>query len=823
MAAWVFSLLTWSMSSDARPPEIRNINLRGLQIGATTVLTLDGADLLPTPKVFLGDQAIETTIDAQSTPTRLIVSIPLSESIAPGISSLRLATAEGFSNSQLIGLDRFSQVPISEKIAALPAAIHGSVPGSGVSRTTFSGKAGEDVIVEVEARRLGSKLRPVIHIYDSRRVQIAWASPSNTLSGDSRILLKLPRDDLYTIEIHDAQYAPPGASYFRLKVGYWQFADLAFPPAVARGQDASVDLLGNVAGLRAPVHINDAALAPVPWPNSVASGGLPPSVLASGLPEVIETVGDHPTPLPGVPVAVSGRLTAPGQRDRFQLPVQPGMKLLLEVFAERIGSRIDAVLEVRNKQNAVVASNDDGPNTTDPRLEFTVPADQDLIEVVLRDNLDLGGEASIYRLVVTLLDSPQRQFDVIVKTDAINVASGEAQVLEAFVSRQAYDGPIQFLMGGLPPGATVQGTEIAAGSNGTLLTFSNGGDAIAPIITRLRAQSPDGTIARPVRVEAAPDDRSPAWMREQVAIATTPKAAAPFQIALVNEASLTQLVLASKPAIAIKLIRPPSTFGPVRLSLVTSQPPPRVNGQPNPNLAIRAEKPLEVPVDNAVKVAGDALAALDKQHADAVKQAQAAQADAKTAADAKVVELTEKKTAAELALRDAEVKAAYQIDYVLIAPSSIAESSCDISIRAELLNPERNVVLRTTYAPVKRLPVLNPLSIKLVGTTPIETTLDPAMGATVKLAASIERLAGYTGDVTVAFAGLPAGVSAANVTIKADQLDFVAEVKIPANFAAAEIAGLKLTATGPADPLSGNIPVKSPELALTIKVNKPVQ
>ncbi|MBS0202755.1 MAG: hypothetical protein JSS49_07630 [Planctomycetes bacterium] len=806
---------------EARPPEIRNINVRGLQIGGTTVLTIDGAELSPSPRLFLGEQALEATIDSASTATRLIVSVPIAESVPPGIQALRLFTAEGFSNSQWVGLDRFPQTPITEKIGALPVSLHGSVPGSGVSRTSFPGKAGDEVIVEVEARRLGSKLRPVIHVYDSHRIQIAWTPPSNTLAGDARLMVKLPRDDQYTIEIHDTQYAPPGPAYFRMKVGQWQFADLAFPPAITQGQDASVDLIGNVAGVKVPLRINELTLAPVALPNSATSAGLPPSVLSSSLPELIEVEGDQSMPLPAIPVAVSGRLSASGQRDRYLLPVQPGMKLLLELFAERIGSQIDAVLEIRNKQNAVVATNDDGPMSIDPRLEYTVPADQDSLEVSLRDNLDRGGDASIYRLVVTKLDLPLPQFDVTIKSDAMNVPAGESQVLEAFVNRQAYDGPIQLQVAGLPPGTTVTGTEIPAGANGTLMVFSSAAAATVPLVTRISAQLPDGTLTRPVHVETTVDDRSPTWMREQVAIASVPPATAPFQITPVNEASLPQLVLASKPAVALKLVRPPSMYGPVRLSLVTSQPIPRINGQPNLPQSVRAEKPVEVPVDNAVKTAGDALAAIVKQHAEAVQQAQAAQADTKPAADAKVAELAEKKIAAETALREAESKAVYQLDYALFVPSNLAESSCDIAIRAELLNPEKNTVLRTAYTPVRRLAVLNPLNIKLTTTSPLETTLDPKSGTTFKLTAVIERLAGYSGDVTVAVTGLTAGVTAANATVKAEQTEFAIEFKIPPNYAAAEVTGIKLTATGPADAQTGNIPVKSVEIPVTLKVNKP--
>jgi hypothetical protein len=266
-------------------------------------------------------------------------------------------------------------------------------------------------------------------------------------------------------------------------------------------------------------------------------------------------------------------------------------------------------------------------------------------------------------------------------------------------------------------------------------------------------------------------------------------------------------------------------MGPVRLSLVTSQLPPKIPGQQqvNPNLVIRAEKPVEVPVDNAVLAAGNAFAAIDKQYVEATKQAETAQGDAKTALENKIKELTTQRTAAEAALKEAEAKAVYQVDYGVILPSQIAEVSCDVSLRAELLNPERNLVLRTTYLPIKRLAVLNPLVIKLDGSPQVETTLDPAAGATVKLTAKIERLANYKGDVTITLTGLPPGVSAASAVVKADQVDFATEIKIPADFAGNEITGLKLTATGPPDPPSGNLPVKSAEVEIMIKINRPAK
>ena len=502
----VCGLTLISSAAQARPPEIRNVNVRGFQIGQPTVVTIDGVDLLPAPKLWLNANAVEATIDdKQSNANRLVLTATLPNEITPGVAQLRLATNDGVSNSVTVALDRLPQLPISETIAALPASLHGSVPGSGVSKTSFTGKAGEDVLIEVEAKRLGSKLRPVVHLFDAQRVQVAWALPSRTLAGDCRIATKLPRDGQYTIEIHDLQYAPPGVSFFRLKVGQWHFADLAFPPAVTRGQEVALELLGASGGAKLPFKAPmDGDVIPTAFPNPQLASGPPPSVLLSSMAELIESTvaaGVPPVasqasstgepPVPTIPVAISGRLDAPSQLDQYRFVVMPGAKLTFEVFAERLGSRIDAVLELRNKDGGVLAANDDGPMSIDPKLEFTVPAGLDTLVVVLRDALEIANEQAIYRLVVTNADKPTPEVTATAKSDVSNIASGESQVFEVNVARRGYDGPLQLSLGQLPPGVTATGTEILVGASGTLLTLTGAGDAASCYAPRKRIRLED--------------------------------------------------------------------------------------------------------------------------------------------------------------------------------------------------------------------------------------------------------------------------------------------------------------------------------------------
>jgi len=813
-----------AVQADARPPEIRSVNVRGFQIGQPTVVTIDGVDLAPVPKLWLNANAVEAVVDdKQSNANRVVLTATLPNETSPGLAQLRLATADGVSNSVTVAVDRLPQTVFAETIAALPASLHGSVPGSGSSKTSFTGKAGEDLLIEVEAKRLGSKLRPVMQVFDAQRLQIAWALPSPTLAGDARAAIKLPRDGVYTVEVHDLQYAPPGPSFFRLKIGQWQCADLAFPPAVTKGQEVTLALLGGLPGLTVPFRAPaDGQIVPVLWPALATASGPPPSILISALPELIEAPpSDPPMPLPAIPFAVSGRLNGLAQQDRFRLAVTPATKLLFEVFAERIGSRIDAVLELRNVQGAVLATMDDGLNTIDPRLEFTVPAGVESLDIVLRDAVDIANDQAIYRLVVTSADAPRFDVDVTAKSDVLNVAAGEMQVLEVNALRRGYDGPLQLALGQLPPGVVVQGTEIPAGASGTLLTLTNTGDAVAPLVTSLVAKSPDGAITRAVSLSTTPDDRSPVWLREQFAVAAAPRNVLPFGVAWADAQPPTNWVLGSKTAIPVTFVRPTGSLGPVRLSLVMSQLEPRVNNQPNAALTVRAERVVEVAIDPPVKAAIDALAALDKQLVDAMKLAEAAQGDAKVAADAKVQEIIPKKVAAEVAARDAESKATLKGELALIVPSVLPESSCDIVVRAELLNPERNIVLRTAYSTVRRLAVLNPISIAFtnaaVAPATFESPIDPKTGAVVKLVGKVNRLADFKGDVNLALTGQPAGVAITNAAVKADQTDFQLELKFPANFAAGEVKGIKLTATGPPDPLSGNQPIKT-EIEVVVKL-----
>ena len=104
--------------------------------------------------------------------------------------------------------------------------------------------------------------------------------------------------------------------------------------------------------------------------------------------------------LPAGAVGVSGRLLTAHAEDRYRVPVLPKTKLRLEVFAERLGSPLDAALVVRNEQGTELARVEDGPMTLDPVLEYAVPDKVTAVIVGVVDSQGQGGPRGVYRLVV---------------------------------------------------------------------------------------------------------------------------------------------------------------------------------------------------------------------------------------------------------------------------------------------------------------------------------------------------------------------------------------------------------------------------------------
>lgn len=113
------------------------------------------------------------------------------------------------------------------QLIQLPAAVNGRIglPGDrDVFR--FKGRAGDEVVAEVLARRLNSPLDSALVLADADGKQIAMnddcedkASGLITHHADSRLLARLPADGTYFLRVGDSQQGGSDAHRYRLRVG----------------------------------------------------------------------------------------------------------------------------------------------------------------------------------------------------------------------------------------------------------------------------------------------------------------------------------------------------------------------------------------------------------------------------------------------------------------------------------------------------------------------------------------------------------------------------------------------------------------------------
>lgn len=698
-----------SVVASAAPPTVANLSLRGLQTGATTTLAIDGANLLPDPRLLLPVSGVKQTVRPGATATHVEFDVSLDAAIPPGIYNLRVASAGGVSPPAAIGLDSLAERAMTrapsaadsgEPAGSPPTAFSGSLSGDQTANTVVSLKKGERIVVEVEARRLGSPLDPVLHVYDRRDVPLAWAEGTTPLGGDARLSFVAPADGPYRVELHDAVFRAEGKAFYRLKIGSWYYAGMVFPPVVQRGTKAVLEFADTNLPPGTKVELNmpaDAADMPAPWPDGQRPdgqrpegrrpegermAGFRPVVLASDVPEIVQS--PQKATAAGAaqevvaPAGISGRLTA-AKEDTYRVAVEPNMRLRFEVLAARIGSPLDCELSLRDEHGGQLAGNDDQPGTVDPGLDFTVPANMHTLVVAVKDVSGRGGPDCIYHVAISRLDQPN--FTLSLADDQLEIPPGGIGLMRIAVQRTNYSGPIELSLHGLPPGVGVNEAVIEAGSDEALVSLpaAVGPPAAAIVsITATASESP-ARIFRSVELPAAGATVWQPWLRSELAVARTgppaialawagSTATAAEKNAVNNSASSSadNAEAAVRPGekvpLAVHFNRAaaagPAVQGAVRLSLVSSQPMP--------------EKKIRVKLKNRKTVEQEV-------------------ADPKRA----------------LRLEGAAVIPASKSDATaqLVIPGDLRASEYELALRGDVLDASGQNIVSTTYTRVMRITV----------------------------------------------------------------------------------------------------------------------
>ncbi|HCA49941.1 MAG TPA: hypothetical protein DEP12_06020 [Planctomycetaceae bacterium] len=752
----IFSL---TLQSAFGAPTINNTSVPGIQAGTTFQITVTGTDLAPAPKLLASFPIASQKVIEGSDNGKAIIELNTTE-VQPGIHWIRIASEQGISNALSIGVDNLPQQPFAESVDALPVALSGDLTGGNILKTTFAGKQGEAIVVDIEGRCIGSNIRPVLRLLDEKGVQVGFSAPQPELHGDARISTTLPGDGSYTLELHDILYKGPAPGRFRLKIGNLSFADLAFPMGIQQGQPASVQYGRTNIDSTVEIAAVENTLNALPLPAVGHATGSRPRIVVSQHAEYVESTeaGD----VPAAPVGINGRLSAKGETDSFKVVAKPGSKLRLDVIARRAGSPVDGVLVVKAANGTQIGNNDDRPGLSDPGVDVTVPGDSEFITVSLHDLLRRGGEDFIYRIEIE--DISQPQFGVSIAEDRLQIPSGSTQTVIVDVARQGYNGDIALAFDGLPEGVTVAGNRILAGRTRGLVSITAANGDATFSVGRISATAADENVTT-TKIATVGSD-SPHYrvlpeLRQNLGIARA--AAAPISASLAATTTELQSPRGKYLPITVNVGRNDGVTGNIRLRLVSNQTMPRKKVKQN-------NKDVEVnDTDRALRLSEDPMLGADVTS---------------------------------------------QTVNVWI-PHDLGIMPWRGVIVAELLSADNKAVVASVSTAQLNITPVDSLSIAITTEAGIEARAGE--GETGYFAGTITRATGFDKPVTVTLAGLPEGYAAPSIEVPTDQTEFKLEVRFPKEAKPADLKDIKLIANAPTD-LKPELKVTSNQINTTIKV-----
>ncbi len=759
----VMDLIAQDKAVPAVSPVITGLSQPGVQIGQPNQLVVTGSNLGPNPLAVFPLPGVAFAVAEGSTPNSLVLNVNIPSDTPTGIYPLWIRSQIGISKSVALSVDRLPEVAISavtpEKPATLPAAFYGSLSGGQQQRVYFAGTKGQRVVADVELKRLGGAANPVVEIRspEGTPLEIGWGHSS--LKGDARVERILPRDGIYSVELHDLTFNAPGQNPFRLKVGDLKLIDCVLPAAMSAGPvDVQPVGTGFTPGTKlsgtfvVPAESRMGLLALPPEANVVST--LPALPVSRGI-EVVETskaadgmlqvVDATFKQAPIKPIAISGVISAKGEQDRYVLNVTAGQSLRCTLQSDTIASELEGELKLlAHPQGNPVAMTGDQPVVGDLTLDYAVPAGVSQIQIQVRDLFGRGSPRSFYRLVIE--PSGQPSFSLMLNTPTINLPDDGSAMIEMQVTRAGYPGPIKLAVIG-DNSVIVSPAEIAANMQGkVLLRLSRSGqpaDGSAPLLRIVGESSGvDPAIKSTARLQAGVV--APTFV-DTMAVGTT------ASTGLSIELQQLPLVLfrGASPEIPLILKRQAghgSVALPVKLTLESTEPVrkrdnnnPAAGNFPVVSVAARMIQPGE-PERSSVK---------------------------------------------------------------LIVPLEVAEPIIDFVVKAEATpHAYSERVLATAYSQPFRAEIKNAVSPKVD-----DPTLTVIAESDHKLTGQLQRTAGFSGPVEATLVGLPGDYVIQGATIAADQDKFEIMVKAPKVAAETPVANVKLRITSAGNLLVAEMPI----------------
>ncbi|HVX09679.1 MAG TPA: hypothetical protein VHC22_00620 [Pirellulales bacterium] len=468
----VVSLLLTTVS--AQPPLARLSSAfpPGGKQGSAFEVTVTGTDLDNANRLFFSHPGIAaqqvilepTEFDPQPHPAEGKFRVSIAADVPPGTYEVRAAGRYGLSNPRTFVVDTRNEANEVEPNSSWEKANEGALGGvmngvanGGADRDfyKFMARKGERLLIDCQARRIDSRLDPMLVLYDAGGNELVSAHDGS--HRDTLLDYTVPADGQYIVEVHDFVYNGGVDYFYRLAIGAGPYVDFVFPPAGPPGSNQTYQIYGRnlpggqpAPGLTVDGRPLEVVSAPIALPAVAEADRLPAAMLiepaSSGIDALLYR---HPSPQgPCNPVLLSfatapvvaeqepnntpakaqklsppcecvGQFYPIGDHDWFTFEATKGDSYVIEVVAQRLGEATDPYLvveqvtidkdgkeqvkELQQVDDFTVNLGDFDYDTLndDPSFRFTAP-DTGTYRILVRDlySSSRGDPRFVYRLAV---------------------------------------------------------------------------------------------------------------------------------------------------------------------------------------------------------------------------------------------------------------------------------------------------------------------------------------------------------------------------------------------------------------------------------------
>lgn len=243
--------------SFAASPALNAINPRGGQRGADAVLNFTGGRLTDAVEIQVYYPGITVSKFEVVNDSTLKVSVKIAPDCRLGEHAFRVRCASGITEMRTFWVGQYPTVDEKEpnndftapQKIPLNCTVQGIADNEDVDYYSVEMKKGQRLSVEVEGMRLGNTMfDPYVAILDSKRFELATSDDSPNIGQDCCCSIICPADGSYIIKVHESAYRGNGACQYRLHVGTFPRPTAVVPAGGKLGEEIEVTFIGDPTG-----------------------------------------------------------------------------------------------------------------------------------------------------------------------------------------------------------------------------------------------------------------------------------------------------------------------------------------------------------------------------------------------------------------------------------------------------------------------------------------------------------------------------------------------------------------------------------------------